>query len=114
MFTFYIQNHEPFGSLTKSCPKLEKNKSILSRFSVFVVYKLVVSIFFSVCLYLRIYLTDIPRQREEYEVPYHFYSSSWSGISVLFYDKLTLHFCHKIKQSYPNPTRRGLSGQSPT
>ena len=60
------------------------------------------------------YLTDIPRQREEYGMPYHFYFSSWSGISVLFYDKLTLHFCHKMKQSFPNPTRRGLSGRSPT
>ena len=28
MFTFYIENHEPFGSLTKNCPKLDKNKSI--------------------------------------------------------------------------------------
>ena len=36
MFTFYIENHEPFGSLTKNCPKLDKNKSIVSRFSVFV------------------------------------------------------------------------------
>ena len=61
------------------------------------------------------YLTDIPRQREEYEVifrrvPYHFYSSSWSGISVLFYDKLTLHFCHKIKQSYPTQTQQEVAG----
>ena len=39
MFTFYIENHEPFGSLTKNCPKLDKNKSIVARFSVFVVYK---------------------------------------------------------------------------
>ena len=31
-------------------------------------------------------------------MPYHFYSSSWSGISVLFYDKSTLPFCHIIKQ----------------
>ena len=43
MFTFYIENHEPFGSLTKNCPKLYKNKSIVSRFSVFVVYKSAVS-----------------------------------------------------------------------
>ena len=43
MFTFYIENHEPFGSLTKNCPKLDKNKSIVSRFSVFVVYKSAVS-----------------------------------------------------------------------
>ena len=43
MFTFYIENHEPFGSLTKNCPKLDKNKSILSRFLVFVVYKSAVS-----------------------------------------------------------------------
>ena len=39
MFTFYTENHEPFGPLTKNCPKLDKNKSIVSRFSVFVVYK---------------------------------------------------------------------------
>ena len=39
MFTFHIENHEPFGSLTKNCPKLDKNKSIVSRFSVFLVYK---------------------------------------------------------------------------
>ena len=26
MFTFYIETHEPFGSLTKNCPKLDKNK----------------------------------------------------------------------------------------
>ena len=45
MFTFYIENHEPFGSLTKNCPKLDKNKSIVSRFSVFVVYKWAVSTF---------------------------------------------------------------------
>ena len=45
------------------------------------------------------YLTDIPRQREEYEVPYHFYSSSWSRISVLLDDKSTLPFCHVIEQT---------------
>ena len=39
MFTFYIENHELFGSPTKNCPNLDKNKSIVSRFSVFVVYK---------------------------------------------------------------------------
>ena len=66
MCTFYIENHEPLGSLTKNCPKLDKNKSILSRFSVFVVYKSAVSTvqksnyvgcfnFVSECLYLHIY-----------------------------------------------------------
>ena len=30
MFTFYIENHEPFGALTKNSPKLDKNKSIAS------------------------------------------------------------------------------------
>ena len=39
MFTFYIENHEPFGSLTKNCLKLDKNESIVSTFSIFVVYK---------------------------------------------------------------------------
>ena len=43
LFTFHIENHEPFGSLTKNCPKLDKNKSIVSSFSVFVVYKSTVS-----------------------------------------------------------------------
>ena len=43
MFTFYIENHEPFGSLTKNCPKQDKNKSIVSRSSVFAVYKSAVS-----------------------------------------------------------------------
>ena len=43
MFTFYMENHEPFGSLTKNCPQLENNKSIVSKFSVFVVYKSAVS-----------------------------------------------------------------------
>ena len=42
--------------------------------------------------------------------------SSWSGISVLFYDKHKLTFCNIIKQTIlPNsdPTRRCLSGRSP-
>ena len=26
MFTFYIENHEPFGPLTENCPTLGKNK----------------------------------------------------------------------------------------
>ena len=43
MFSFYIENHEPFGSLTKNYPQLDKNKGIVSRFSVFVVCKLAVS-----------------------------------------------------------------------
>ena len=43
MFTFHIENHEPFGPLTKNCPKLDKNESIVSRYSVFVVYKSAVS-----------------------------------------------------------------------
>ena len=43
MFTFYIEYHESFGPLTKNCPKLGKNKSIVSIFSVIVVYKSAVS-----------------------------------------------------------------------
>ena len=39
MFTFYIKNHEPFASLTKNYLWLDKNKSIASTFSIFVVYK---------------------------------------------------------------------------
>ena len=39
MFTFFFKNDEPFGPLTKNCPRLDKNKSIVSIFSVFVVYK---------------------------------------------------------------------------
>ena len=45
MFTFHIENHESFGPLTKNRPELNKNKSIASRFSVFVVYKSAVSTF---------------------------------------------------------------------
>ena len=41
---FCIENHESFGPLTKNCPKLDKNKSIVFRFSAFVVYKSAVSI----------------------------------------------------------------------
>ena len=48
------------------------------------------------------YLTDIPRQREEYEVPYHFYSSSWSGICVLLHDKSKLLLSHNKTN---NPTQ---------
>ena len=44
MFAFYIENRKPFGPLTKNCPKLDKNKSIVSRFSAFIVYKSAVSI----------------------------------------------------------------------
>ena len=40
MFTFYIENHEPFD---KELPKIDKNKSIVSRFSVFLVYKSAIS-----------------------------------------------------------------------
>ena len=43
MPTFYIENNEPFGSLAKNCPKLDKNKSIVPRFLVFVVYRSAVS-----------------------------------------------------------------------
>ena len=39
MFTLYLENHEPFGSLTKNSPWLGKNKSIVSKFSALVVYK---------------------------------------------------------------------------
>ena len=45
MFTFYIENHEPFGPLPKNCPELDKNKSIVFRFSAFVVYKSAVGTF---------------------------------------------------------------------
>ena len=44
MFTFYIENHEFLGPLTKNCPKLDKNKSIVSSYLVFVVYKSAVGI----------------------------------------------------------------------
>ena len=39
MSTFFIKDHEPFGPLTKNCPKLDKNESKVSRFSAFAVYK---------------------------------------------------------------------------
>ena len=35
MFTFYIENHEAFGPLTKNFPKLDKNKSSVQIFSIF-------------------------------------------------------------------------------
>ena len=38
-----IENYEPFGPLAKNSLNLDKNKSIVSRFSVFVVYKPTVS-----------------------------------------------------------------------
>ena len=34
MFTFYIENHEPFGALTKNDPKLDKNKRSVQIFSI--------------------------------------------------------------------------------
>ena len=43
MFTLYIKSHEPFVSLRKNCLELDKNKSIVSTFSVFVVYKAAVT-----------------------------------------------------------------------
>ena len=43
MFTFYIENHEPFGPLIKNCLKPDKYRSKVSRFTVFVVYKSAVS-----------------------------------------------------------------------
>ena len=43
MFTFYIENHEPFGPLAKNCPKLDKNKSTVFEFSISVVFKSAVS-----------------------------------------------------------------------
>ena len=43
MLTFFVENHEPFGSLTKNFLQLDKNKSTVSIFSVFVVYKSAVS-----------------------------------------------------------------------
>ena len=40
---FLYRKSWAFWSLSKNCPKLDKNKSIVSRFSVFVVYKSAVS-----------------------------------------------------------------------
>ena len=39
MFTFYIENNEPFRSLRKNCLNLDKNNSTVSTFSIFVVYR---------------------------------------------------------------------------
>ena len=68
MFTFHIENREPLEPLTKNGPKLDKYKSIVSRFSLFVAYESVVrtitfqkatmwdaSIFVCECLNLHIY-----------------------------------------------------------
>ena len=65
MLNFYIKNHDPYGSLTKNCQKLDKN-GIVSAFSVFVVCRSTVStfrretmqgvsVFVSEGLYLHIY-----------------------------------------------------------
>ena len=43
MFSFYTNYHEPFGSLIKNGLLLDKNKSIVATFSVFLVCKLAVS-----------------------------------------------------------------------
>ena len=43
MFTFCIENRKPFVTLTKNCPELDKSKSIVFRFSVYVIYKSAVS-----------------------------------------------------------------------
>ena len=43
MFIFYFENFEPFGPLKKNCPKLDQNKSIVSRFSIVVVCRSTVS-----------------------------------------------------------------------
>ena len=39
MFDFCIENNEGFGSLTQNCLQLDKDKSIVSTFSVFLVNK---------------------------------------------------------------------------
>ena len=33
MFNFYIENHEPFGSLTKNCLQLDKNEEYIEQSS---------------------------------------------------------------------------------
>ena len=44
MFTFYVENHKPFGLLTKNCPWLDRNRGKVSTFSVLsIVYKSAVS-----------------------------------------------------------------------
>ena len=35
MFTFYIENHELFASLTKNCPKLDKYSVQIFKFPVY-------------------------------------------------------------------------------
>ena len=40
---FYIENHEPFGSLTENFLLMNRNESIMSAFLVFVVFRLAVS-----------------------------------------------------------------------
>ena len=37
MFGFCVENHEDFGSLTQNCLRLDKDKSTVSTFSVFLV-----------------------------------------------------------------------------
>ena len=93
MFTFHIENHEPFGPLTKNYPTLDKIKSIVSSFLVFGVYKAAVSTvqksnyvgcfsFVSECLYF----PDISIKSAKL----HF--QSWKKISPtisLFFHKMT-------------------------
>ena len=46
MFNFYFEHHEPFGSLKKNCPELDKDKSIVSKFPKSVVYRSAVQVVF--------------------------------------------------------------------
>ena len=68
MFTFYLENHEPFGALTKNCPKLDKNKSMVSRLSVFVVYESAVKVCSSTLSDL--ISTSIPRATFSWSIDY--------------------------------------------
>ena len=88
MFTFYIENHESFGPLTKNCPTLDKNKSIVSSFLVFVVYKSAVNTLqksnYVGCFSVRIPDISIKSAR------FHF--QGWKKISPtisLFFHKMT-------------------------
>ena len=55
------------------------------------------------------FLTDIPRQREEYEVIYGTRRNAECHITSILRAGVTLHFCHKIKQSYPSQTQQDVA-----
>ena len=100
-----------FGPLTKNCPKLDKNKRTVSRFSVLVVYKSTVSTvqksnyvrcfnFFSECFYFAHLSPDISIKLTKL----HF--ESWKKIVSNDFALFPKNDCRGIKQiTVPNVIR---------